>query len=163
VVCRFRADGNGLFTARQYARDSSLPASYQLCFQTTEVEAAVTISYYDDDTRAPITASGPLTFLMLTNAVIALTVLFAWTAVSLYIVEPIAWATWMPVRRGTSFEELFEYPFVLLWLLPAAGIGGAWLSLRTGRRGAAFLCAIAPIAFLGLIFGWFYLAPPTYR
>ncbi len=123
----------------------------------------MTISYYDDDTRASVRASGPLTFLMLTNAVIGLTVLFAWTAVSLYIVEPIAWATWMPVQRGTSFEDLFEYPFVMLWLMPAAGIVGAWLSLRMGRRGAALMCAIMPIAVLALIFGWFYLAPPTYR
>jgi hypothetical protein len=101
-----------------------------------------------------------MTFLMLVNAVIAMTVLFAWTAISLYIVEPIAWATWMPVRRGTSFEELFEYPFVLLWLMPLAGIAGAWLGLKFGRRTFAMTCAILPVLLLALIFGWFYGAPP---
>ena len=122
----------------------------------------MTISYYDDD-NGPVQPSGLVTFLMLANAVIALTVLFAWTAVSLYIVEPIAWATWMPVRRGTTFDELFEYPFVMLWLMPIGGIIGAWLSLRLGRRGAALLCVLGPIALLGLVFGWYYLAPPAYR
>jgi hypothetical protein len=123
----------------------------------------VTISYYDDRATASIRPTSFMTFLMLVNAVIAMTVLFAWTAISLYIVEPIAWATWMPVRRGTSFEELFEYPFVLLWLMPLAGVGGAWLGLKFGRRTFALTCLILPIALLGLIFGWYYGAPPELR
>jgi len=122
----------------------------------------VTISYYGDEARAPIPASAAMTCLMLTNAVIAMTVLFAWTAVSLYIVEPIAWATWMPVRRGTTFEDLFEYPFVMLWLMPTAGIAGAWLALKLGRRLLAISSATLPIALLALIFGWYHFAPPTY-
>jgi hypothetical protein len=123
----------------------------------------VTISYYDAGLRAAIRPTAFMTFLMLLNAVIAMTVLFAWTAVSLYIVEPIAWATWMPVRRGTSFEELFEYPFVMLWLMPLAGVVVAWLGLKGGRRGLALTALILPIALLGLIFGWFYGAPPELR
>lgn len=122
----------------------------------------MTISYYGDEARAPIPVSGAMTFLMLVNAVIAMTVLFAWTAVSLYIVEPIAWATWMPVRRGTTFEDLFRYPFVMLWFMPALGIAGTWLALKRGRRGIALSCAILPIAFLGLIFGWYHFAPAAY-
>ncbi len=123
----------------------------------------MTISYYDDGLRAPIRPSAFMTFLMLVNTVIAMTVLFAWTAISLYIVEPIAWATWMPVRRGTSFEELFEYPFVLLWLMPMGGVAGAWLALKMGRRSLALTCVLMPIALLALIFGWFYGAPTTLR
>ncbi len=122
----------------------------------------MTISYYGDEARAPIPASGVMTCLMLANAVVAMTVLFAWTAVSLYIVEPIAWATWMPVRRGTTFEDLFEYPFVMLWLMPAAGIAGAWLALKLGRRFLALSSVMLPIALLALIFGWYHFAPPTY-
>ena len=122
----------------------------------------MTISYYGDEARAPIQPSGTMTFLMLANAVVAMTVLFAWTAISLYIVEPIAWATWMPVRRGTTFEDLFEYPFVMLWFMPAAGIAGAWLALKLGRRALAITCVMLPLMLLGLIFGWYYLAPPEY-
>lgn len=123
----------------------------------------MTISYYDDGARASIRPTSFMTLLMLANAVIAMTVLFAWTAISLYIVEPIAWATWMPVRRGTSFEELFEYPFVLLWLMPLARVAGAWLGLKFGRRTFALTCLVLPVALLGLIFGWFYGAPPDLR
>jgi hypothetical protein len=123
----------------------------------------VTISYYDAGLRAPIRPTAFMTFLMLVNTVIAMTVLFAWTAISLYIVEPIAWATWMPVRRGTTFEELFEYPFVVLWLMPMSGVAGAWVALKAGRRSLALTCLILPVAFLGLIFGWFYGAPENYR
>jgi hypothetical protein len=122
----------------------------------------VTISYYGDEARAPIPPSGTMKFLMLANAVIAMTVLFAWTAVSLYIVEPIAWATWVPVRHGTTFDDLFEYPFVMLWLMPAAGIAGAWFALKFGRRSLALSCAALPIGLLALIIGWFNFAPPTY-
>jgi hypothetical protein len=103
-----------------------------------------------------------MTVLMLAYAVVAMTVLFAWTAISLYLVEPIAWATWMPVRRGTSFEDLFEYPFVMLWLMPTAGIAGAWISLKLGRRALAITCVTLPIALLALIIGWYNFAPPTY-
>jgi hypothetical protein len=123
----------------------------------------VTISYYDDRASASIRPTGFMTLMMLVNAVIAMTVLFAWTAISLYIVEPIAWATWMPVRRGTSFEELFEYPFVLLWLMPLGGVAGAWLGLKFGRRTFALTCAILPVLLLALIFAWFYGAPLELR
>ena len=123
----------------------------------------MTISYYDDGPRAPIPVSGFMTFLMLTNAVIAMTVLFAWTAISLYIVEPVLWATWMPVRRGTSFENLFEYPFMLLWFMPAGGAACAWLALKAGRWGLALTGVLMPLVILSLIFGWYHLAPPTYR
>lgn len=122
----------------------------------------MTISYYGNEARAPIPASGFMTFLMLANAVVAMTVLFAWTAVSLYIVEPIAWATWMPVRRGTNFDDLFEYPFVMLWFLPMAGIAIAWLALKAGRKRIALSGVALPLALLSLIFGWYHLAPPTY-
>ena len=120
----------------------------------------MTISYYGDRAGASIRPTSFMTFMMLVNAVIAMTVLFAWTAISLYIVEPIAWAMWMPVRRGTSFEELFEYPFVLLWLMPLAGVASAWLGLKFGRRAMALTCLMLPVALLGLIFGWYYGAPP---
>ena len=123
----------------------------------------MTISHYHDRASAPIRPTGFMTFLMLVNVIVAMTVLFAWTAISLYIVEPIAWATWMPVRRGTSFEELFEYPFVMLWLMPLAGNAGAWLGLKFGRRNFALACLILPVALLGLIFGWYYGAPPELR
>ena len=123
----------------------------------------MTISYYDDGARASIRPTSFMTLMMLVNAVIAMTVLFAWTAISLYIVEPIAWATWMPVRRGTSFEELFEYPFMMLWLMPLAGVACAWLGLKFGRRTFALTCLVLPVALLGLIFGWFYGAPPDLR
>ena len=123
----------------------------------------MTISYYDDGLRAPARPSAFMTLLMLVNSIIAMTVLFAWTAISLYIVEPIAWATWMPVRRGTSFEELFEYPFVMLWLMPMGGVIVAWLALKAGRRSLALTCLVMPIALLGLILGWFYGAPTTRR
>jgi hypothetical protein len=122
----------------------------------------VTISYYGDEAHAPTQPSRILIFLMVANAVVAMTVLFAWTAVSLYIVEPIAWATWMPVRRGTTFEDLFDYPFVMLWFMPAAGIVGAWLAQKFGHRALALTCVVLPLTLLSLIFGWFYLAPPAY-
>jgi hypothetical protein len=99
---------------------------------------------------------------MLVNAVVAMTVLFAWTAVSLYIVEPIAWATWMPVRRGSTFEDLFEYPFVLLWPGPALGIAGAWMALKFGKRALALTCVGLPLGLMCLIVAWYYMAPVAY-
>lgn len=123
----------------------------------------MTISYYDVDETAAPRPKVLLNFLMLVNTVIAMTVLFAWTAISLYIVEPVAWATWMPVRRGTTFEELFEYPFVLLWLMPVGGIIGAWIAARNGYRPLAMLLVLLPIVLLAMIFGWFHFAPAQYR
>ena len=52
--------------------------------------------------------------------------------------------------------------FVMLWFMPAAGILGAWLALKIGRRALAISCVTLPLGLLGLIFGWYYLAPPAY-
>jgi hypothetical protein len=52
---------------------------------------------------------------------------------------------------------------VLLWLMPLAGVALAWLALKSGRRGLALTALMLPIVLLGLIFGWFYGAPPELR
>jgi hypothetical protein len=100
----------------------------------------------------------PLVALLAINATFATLVIFAWAYVSLVISEPLAWATWMPVGRSWR-PGMFEYPFTLLWALPAAGIVSAWSARKAGNSGAAFVSAGAPIIVLTLMFAWYYLAP----
>ena len=104
-----------------------------------------------------------LPIICMVDLIIAFSVLFLWTAVSFYIAEPVSWATWMSVRRGTQFIELFDYPFVLLWAMPLACIAIAWFARRAKKRALAFAAALFPIVVLGLIFGWYHLVPIQYH
>ena len=104
-----------------------------------------------------------LAVLMTINAAFAGLVVGAWTMVSLFVEEPIAWATWSAVSRGNSVLELFYYPFALLWMMPAFGIMGSWLAHKSRKSALAYTCVLLPIVFLSLVFGWYYFTPPELR
>ena len=72
----------------------------------------------------------------------------------------LAWATWYGLG---SRPELFDYPFVVLWLLPAGGICGGWLAEKAQNRRLSCFFALFPLLFLGLLFGWYYLLPVEWR
>ena len=121
------------------------------------------ISYYEDGKAAPKQASRTMGALMMVNALLSLGILFAWTYLSMFVAEPLAWATWMPVNRGYGFNGIFDYPFLMLWLMPLVGICGAWLCLKSGREIVAFSFVGIPLVMLLLIVGWFYLTPPDWH
>jgi hypothetical protein len=98
--------------------------------------------------------------LMLVNSVFATTSVFWWTFMSLFVAEPIKWATWTGI---SSRPDLFEYPFSLLWMIPGTAVCAAWLAHKAGKRRMALNLVIFPIVFLGLLFGWYYLAPQHLR
>ena len=123
----------------------------------------MSISYYEDGTPIARPQSRKLLALMIANALFASVMLFAWTVVSLFVAEPMAWATWMPISRGSSFEDVVRYPFVLLWLMPAGGIAGAWFATKAGKWALGYACVALPMVIMGLVFGWYYLTPPDWR
>ena len=123
----------------------------------------MSISYYEDGTPIIPPRSRKLLALMAANAAFAMVMLFAWTVVSLFVAEPMSWATWMPISRGSTFEDVVRYPFVLLWLMPASGIAGAWFAMKAGRMPLAYACVGLPIVVMSLVFGWYYLTPPDWR
>ena len=101
--------------------------------------------------------------LMLINMSFALAVLGAWTYVSTYVAEPIAWATWQRVYRTGQLSDMFEYPFSVLWMMPLMFVGLAWSADKLGARSLAWTCCLIPLLINGLIVGWFYLAPLEWR
>jgi len=122
----------------------------------------MTISYYEaSDAKRPL--SRGLRMLMGANAVVALASLSAWTLVSLLVAEPIGWATWVPINRGDSLDDVFEYPFLLLWLMPLAGAAAGWCAAKVQQNKLANLCMWLPLSLLGAIFGWYYLAPAAWH
>lgn len=124
----------------------------------------MSISYANDE--VPIIykkTPRSLSFLILVNAVIACATLFAWKVVGLFVSDPVTWATWVPVYRGNGFDDIIRYPFVILWLWPAIGIIGAWASIKMAKHSLAFAFASMPVVVLGLVFGWYYLAPQTWQ
>jgi hypothetical protein len=101
-----------------------------------------------------------LVALMVANAAFAGSSASWCTFISVFVTEPIRWATWYGL--GSS-PELFDYPFVVLWLLPVGGICGAWLAERGHNRRLACFFALFPLLFLALLFGWYYLMPVEWR
>lgn len=120
------------------------------------------MSYSDIATRPKETLADSrlLLILFVVNATFAATSVFFWAFLSLFVAEPIQWATW---RGVGSRPELFDYPFIVLWLLPAAGIGAGWIAKRAHQHRSACWLAFLPVILLGLVFGWYYLMPPEWR
>ena len=121
------------------------------------------ITYSADGKPATTPHGHILAALIIVDAAFALTVIFGWTFVSFFISEPVHWATWQAVGPGSTFLELFSYPFAMLWLMPATGILGAWAAHKSKRFSVAYTFALLPIVFLGLIFGWYYFTPADWR
>lgn len=121
------------------------------------------ISYYEDGSDAPKKTSFLMGALMVTNGLFATGILFAWTYLSLFVAEPLAWATWMPISRGYGIMGLVEYPFIMLWLMPLIGIFGGWVSLKGGHKAGAYAFVAVPVAMLLLILGWYYLTPSDWH
>lgn len=101
-----------------------------------------------------------LVALMVVNATFAATSASWFTIIAVLVAEPMRWATWYGL--GSS-PELFDYPFVVLWLLPVGGICGAWLAEKGHNRRLALFFALYPLLFLGLLLGWYYLLPVEWR
>ena len=98
------------------------------------------------------------TMLQLINLGFVVVIISAWTFVALFVTEPIGWATWAPLSRGWR-PGMLEYPFTLLWGLPVAGVAAAWLAQKNNFKALSYALLTFPILILGLIFGWYYLAP----
>lgn len=114
---------------------------------------------YNIDGRPVVRISRRLYALMLFNLICAMIVLTSWTAIALYVVEPLEWATWMAVSRGYEIGDVFRYPFAVLWLWPLAGAGGAWFAMKSEKKALAYTCALLPLTILAMIIAWYYLTP----
>lgn len=104
--------------------------------------------------------TGLLRVIMTLNVVFGVACIFWWPTLSRYLADAMRWATWRGIEQAPN---LFDYPFVLLWLLPISGIGAAWFVERSGKAQTACIVATLPILLLGMIFGWYHLAPPEWR
>lgn len=121
------------------------------------------ITYYEDGTAVPKRASMLMALLMGANALFAAGIVFAWTYLALFVAEPLAWATWMPINRGYGLLGLVEYPFMMLWIMPLIGVCGAWVCLKSGQKTFAYAFVGVPLVMLALVLGWFYLTPAGWR
>lgn len=123
----------------------------------------MSINYDIADRGGRKTWSWPLLAAAGINAMFAAMILSAWTFMSMFIAEPLAWATWMRVHRSSSFFDIFNYPFVLLWLLPVCGLATAYVA-GEGRKWSMAWCALTlPIVVHGTTIGWYYLAPQAWH
>lgn len=120
------------------------------------------ISYYSDGTL-PRQMPRAIRAMIGINAIFGALILGAWTYVSVWVSEPIAWATWFRVYRSGNPFDIFEYPFVFLWGLPFVAIAGAWIAYKAGKRGLAYASVSLPIFMHGTLMAWFHFAPPEWR
>jgi len=116
----------------------------------------MSLSLYEGKRRDPM----PLKVLVSANVVFGLCSVLFWEPVSLVIAEPILWATGQGI--GTR-PELFDYPFVLIWLLPIACACIAWIASKAEWMKLAYFVAFYPMLYLGLVVGWYYLTPAQWH
>ena len=100
--------------------------------------------------------------LQLVNLAFASAVISAWTYLAYILAEPIGWATWVPLSRYGN-PHLFDYPFMVLWALPIGGVIVAYCARRLMMHRLITTALVLPILTLGIIIGWYYLAPPEWH
>ncbi len=118
----------------------------------------MSLSYYDGRKDRP--DRGYLVILDIYNACAALAAVFFWTHLQFFIADPLKWATLSGIGAAPG---LFEYPYLLTWLLPIGGIAGCWLARKSQQYNLALFLALYPTLFMALMIGWFYLAPNEWR
>jgi hypothetical protein len=94
--------------------------------------------------------------LVMIDGVFAMLALLWWHLMSVFLAEPMRWATWAAVPPKPA---MLDYPFLLLWLLPSAGICAAWFAKKARHERLACWFAVFPILYLGILVAWFYLTP----
>lgn len=117
----------------------------------------MSLSLYEGKRRKDAT---PLIALQAANLLFAAGCVFLWAMLSLVVEEPIRWATSYGVG---SRPDLFDYPFVLLWQMPIGGACAAWVAQKMDRMTLAYILACYPLAYLGLVVGWYYLTPANWH
>ena len=90
------------------------------------------------------------------NIVFSALMLGLWSDIPSTIAEPVRWATWTPLR---AHPDLLEFPFVMLWGLPLAGVALAWPLRQGGSSRLALWVASFPMLYLGILIGCFYVVP----
>ncbi len=100
--------------------------------------------------------------LNMANALVAISVLSAWTVVSMVLAEPVTWATHAPLSVG-SRPDVPDYPFVLRWLGPCMGMALSWLANKGGYRSITYAALWVPLGLLIIVLLWFNFAPMHLR
>jgi hypothetical protein len=101
-----------------------------------------------------------LNSLFVVNAVFVAGILLWWHWMSIVMSEPVRWATWHAMGPRPS---MFDYPFILLWLLPVSAVSVSWLAKKFGNMRMACAVAFFPVFYLSLIVGWFYFTPQAWH
>jgi hypothetical protein len=101
-----------------------------------------------------------LALLFAINGLFVAGVLLWWHGLAIYMSEPVRWATWQAMGPRPS---ILDYPFFLLWTLPAGAVLCSWFAKKFGNMRMACGVAFFPVFYLGLILGWFYLAPSEWH
>ena len=102
-----------------------------------------------------------LRMLMLTNIAFAALVLGAWTVTAMVVSDPISWATWRNIGGARSWDEIIQYPYLMLWSLPLCAVLAAWVAVQAKKWRLALGIAVTPILFLGLTIALYYILPNT--
>lgn len=82
--------------------------------------------------------------------------LTGWAMLYPIVAGPLRWGTGQPVA---SHPEPLDYPYCILWVLPLAAVGLAWLLRSEGQRSWAIVVAAAPLVFLTILVACYYLGP----
>lgn len=114
----------------------------------------MSISYYEG--RKPQSATY-ITSLVTINAAFAALCVFGWRLVGPFLHEPLTWAL---MRTVGPAPDLFEQPFVFIWIVPFAAAILAWsLEKSELRRIGSALAAVPPLLLLGILLVYHFDGP----
>jgi hypothetical protein len=97
--------------------------------------------------------------LSLANLAFASLVLLSWTAISMFVTEPIEWATWRGFQSVKTWEGVFAYPYVMLWAVPLGAVFGSWVAEKMKKWKLAAGFVLVPVIYFGLTIAMYYIVP----
>ena len=110
---------------------------------------------YIPEKPKPVTTRS-LFMLMGVNIGFAVCVQWGWTFVYMLLGEAMSWATW---RALGMMPDIFEYPYIMLWLLPMLAVLVARVLAEAGSSRGAHAATLVPLIFFSLIIGLYHILP----
>ena len=104
----------------------------------------------------------PVYLFLLADIAMFMAVVLAWPLVHPLFGATVEWAVGQSAHHA-AWQDMLNYPYVLLWGMPLGGSIVAWSAMRANSHQLALISAALPVVLFALAICWFDFAPMHLR
>ena len=83
--------------------------------------------------------------LFATNLLFAVSILVAWQAAVIFVIDPMTWAADSSLPSGRDVWHMFQYPMYIFWAGPSMAMAGGWVLMQSRNYKAALGLLLLPL------------------